>query len=104
MKHTPHPWYWTKKYPTIDGRETWTLVSDAPGKHGILSCDGEHNSPEPADRNLIEAAPDLLAACKAVLKECHISENHGEPPTAEMAADVLDVLRAAIRKAEGGAL
>ena len=56
-----------------------------------------------ADADLIAAAPDLLAACKAVLKECHISENHGEPPTAEMAADVLDVLRAAIRKAEGGA-
>ena len=99
MKHTSAPWYWTKKYPTIDGRETWTLVSDAPGKHGILSCDGQHNSPEPADRNLIEAAPDLLAAVKLVLpyipKDLMVSH--------EDRIRVVDVLRAAIRKAEGGA-
>ena len=53
-------------------------------------------------RRLHEAAPDLLEACKKVVKECYVSDNADGGAIAEMSADVLDTIRAAIAKAEGG--
>jgi len=54
-----------------------------------------------ANAQLIEAAPDMLEALKKVVKESYVSENTDGGPVAEMSADVLDVLRDAIAKAEG---
>ena len=63
-KHTPGPWDWSFRYTTEDSRSTWTLLGD--GGYGILSCDGEGNSPQgigdEANARLIAAAPDLLDA------------------------------------------
>lgn len=114
MKHTPGPWYWTLKYPTLDGRNTWTLVGgDGPSisRIGILSCDGERNSPHKgniADVTLIEAAPDLLAACRVAMLAF---ESIGRESTDLMSltanarlAEAVGHLVTAIRKAEGGAL
>ena len=66
-KHTPGPWEWSDKYRTSDNkRNTWSLL----GKdgYGILSCDGDANSPQSlgasgeANARLIAAAPELLEA------------------------------------------
>src|SRR5690606_17958848 len=54
---TPGEWYWTDAYRTPDGRKTWSLIGD--GGFGILSCDGEENSPQSVNA----AAAELIAAC-----------------------------------------
>lgn len=57
MGPTPGEWYWSDAYPTQDGRKTWSLIGD--GGFGILSCDGEENSPQSVNT----AAAELIAAC-----------------------------------------
>lgn len=57
MGPTPGEWYWSDAYPTQDGRKTWSLIGD--GGFGILSCDGEENSPHSVN----VAAAELIAAC-----------------------------------------
>ena len=61
--HTPGPWRWSNNFQTEDGRYTWTLLGGESG-YGILSCDGEGNSPhginDEANARLIAVAPDLL--------------------------------------------
>lgn len=57
MDPTPGEWYWTDAYPTQDGRKTWSLIGD--GGFGILSCDGDENSPQSVNA----AAAELIAAC-----------------------------------------
>src|SRR5690606_13075883 len=57
MGPTPGEWYWSDAYPTQDDRKTWSLIGD--GGFGILSCDGEENSPQSVD----VAAAELIAAC-----------------------------------------
>ena len=69
MGPTPGEWYWTDAYPTQDGRKTWSLIGD--GGFGILSCDGEENSPQSVNA----AAADWIVACdpdtiQALLDEC----------------------------------
>lgn len=54
---TPGEWYWSDAYHTQDGRKTWSLIGD--GGFGILSCDGEENSPQSVNA----AAAELIAAC-----------------------------------------
>ena len=58
--HTPGPWRWSPHYKTMDGRATWTLLGG--DGYGILSCDGEENSPQGLNdvlnADLIAAAPD----------------------------------------------
>ena len=68
MGPTPGEWYWSDAYPTQDGRKTWSLIGD--GGFGILSCDGDENSPQSV--NLADA--ELIAACdpdtiRALLEE-----------------------------------
>lgn len=60
----PAPWYWSDKYRTLDNRPTWTLLHSGSTKQfgnvfGILSCDGEQNSPDAGHRVLIASAPTL---------------------------------------------
>ena len=57
MGPTPGEWYWSDAYHTQDGRKTWSLIGD--GGFGILSCDGEENSPQSVNT----AAAELIAAC-----------------------------------------
>ena len=68
MGPTPGEWYWSDAYPTQDGRKTWSLIGD--GGFGILSCDGDENSPQSV--NVTDA--ELIAACdpdtiRALLEE-----------------------------------
>lgn len=57
MEPTPGEWYWSDAYLTQDGRKTWSLIGD--GGFGILSCDGDENSPQSVNA----AAAELIAAC-----------------------------------------
>jgi hypothetical protein len=60
-KHTPKPWYWSDAYQTRDLSATWSLIGK--GGFGILSCDGNGNSPPELnkyDGYLIAEAPELL--------------------------------------------
>jgi len=74
-KHTPGPWYWSNEYLTSDNeRNTWTLLGF--GGYGILSCDGDANSPHSlgasgeANASLIAAAPELLEALERLSAQC----------------------------------
>lgn len=75
MSHTPGPWSWSFDYTTSDGRKTFSLVCDQ-YEYGILSCDGEENSPQclgpqgEADARLIAAAPELLDALQQFVQAC----------------------------------
>jgi hypothetical protein len=94
-QHTPGPWEWTNKYQASEGRETWSLIGQ--DGYGILSCDGDENSPQnrgqkgKVDARLIAAAPDLLNALTVLADAC---ERMGVPAQAA---------RAAIAKARGQA-
>lgn len=99
-KHTPGPWSWSNAYETTDGRRTWSLVSEENG-YGILSCDGEENSPqgindEPNAR-LIAAAPELLEALQAAWN-CIC-----ELPATQDRVEAAELVRNAIAKATGEA-
>ncbi|MBA1366795.1 hypothetical protein [Burkholderia gladioli] len=66
---TPGPWEWDDRYPSSNtGEKTWSLIG-ANG-YGILSCDGEENSPQglndDANAKLIAAAPELVEALQAI--------------------------------------
>ena len=43
-KATPGPWWWSRQFLTYYGVETFSLIGD--GGFGVLSCDGEANSPQ----------------------------------------------------------
>ena len=97
-KHTPGPWSWSDKFLTSDSAQhTWSLLG-ANG-YGILSCDGDSNSPQylgesgKADALLIAAAPELLEALKLVRD--YIVTMKGNGHEYQAAVD------AAIAKAEG---
>lgn len=69
---TPGPWRWSNSYETMDGRDTWSLLGDKHG-YGILSCDGEPNSPQALkdlqNAALIAQAPTLATDLAAALDE-----------------------------------
>jgi hypothetical protein len=95
-KHTPGPWHWSNRYKTSDNeRFTWSLIG-ANG-YGILSCDGEENSPQglgesgATNARLIAAAPELLDALLRVLRDVASDGRDGWE----------DQARAAVAKATG---
>ena len=94
-KHTPGPWRWSDVHRASDGGYTWSLIGQ--GGYGILSCDGEGNSPQGIgdydNARLIAAAPDLLEALQNLL-----AVHEGEGGTRYHAGDIA---RAAIAKATG---
>ena len=97
-KHTPGPWRWSDFPRASDGGYTWSLIGQ--GGYGILSCDGEGNSPQGIgdydNARLIAAAPELLEAAQRAADRFGL----WEAPTAGM-QDALDGLKAAITKATG---
>ena len=109
-KHTPGPWEWSDKYRTADSeRNTWSLLGD--GGYGILSCDGDENSPQSlgksgeANARLIAAAPDLLEAAKLVIAWYEAEDDHSKADfyqRMDMCRTSEAALRAAIAKATGG--
>lgn len=78
MKHTPGPWKWTWPEgplcpPQLEGNVKYADMSPILVTRGCCpSCMGKYNQlcplvPEKRNRDLIEAAPDLLEACEAFL-------------------------------------
>ena len=92
--HTPGPWYWADNVP--EAPPTYCAIVDSAG---FTIADPSPMSE--ADARLISAAPDLLAAVKA-LDDVFSHYCDGDPSPEEWAA--LKAARAAVRKATGGAL
>lgn len=96
--HTPGPW-------KIDPKTSTRIVGA--GDRGIASAGGYFNNQDSAavyaeneaNARLISAAPDLLAAARALFDAPHYDHFATRLNDAEMAA--LDALRAAVAKAEG---
>lgn len=103
-KHTPGPWHFDDGG---DGDlEIWsaayhpTMPLCSVGNYGPAGPSSTDN----ANARVIAAAPELLEACERVLKESvRVEYDEDGPACAEMAYEVLEVVRAAIAKAEGGA-
>ena len=90
MKHTPGP---------------WTLSACTNG--GLIVQRGQHHTQivPVEDARLIAAAPALLEACKQALKAVGMvydsDEDNSINPSMQMIGEAMDVLNAAIKKAEG---
>ncbi len=98
MSHTPGPWIWAddgnlynaearQRYEKAVAEDRW---DDAEYLEPIAQTVGGCYGPRGADKMLIAAAPDLLAACKAFF-----DSEEGDEWKAERA------MMAAIAKAEG---
>jgi len=71
-KHTPGPWFVGRRGYNTAGIEVGPRYPNGPGIWSIAYVEDEDNDDLPADEQdanarLIAAAPDLLAACKALL-------------------------------------
>jgi hypothetical protein len=127
--HTPGPWQWAEGWDELstdeygnpeqkyldlrligrDGEDVVPLRLD----HRRVEIDTKRSGPEtilPADRQVIAAAPDLLAAARLALggfdpitgaddAYCHRGESYTRNECRN--CQRVDALRAAIRKAEG---
>lgn len=95
-KHTPGPWIWG-----ADAHDSRVMATEAPWRDRTIAevHHGEDVMGE-ANGHLIAAAPDLLAACEAMLTQRYSSwhrfaeEDDPEP-------DDMQKARAAIKKARG---
>ena len=86
--HTPGPWRKQDRYimTVVGGREVLLAAADSmefPGDQVL------------ANARLIAAAPDLLAACQAIM------DPHSYHGTGELWSNVRNQVRAAVIKAEG---
>jgi hypothetical protein len=88
LTHTPGDWRWFD-YP--DGRKLLAGPTRA-----VLHCPDAPIACDPADQRLIAAAPDLLAALKALVD----AVEHREGPSAPV-WDQMQAAEAVIAKAEG---
>lgn len=92
MPHTPGPWGFT-----YDGSSDWSIgPADDPQARRIASVWDRDDARAEANVRLIAAAPELLAACKALSDA--LASRLGE---FEMEPAVLYEAYALIRKAEG---
>ena len=97
MAHTPGPWMYE---PSTQARYSWLVLTadfDENRNVGLVICRTSDGISE-ADARLIAAAPDLYAACKAALAD----RFGGDDPCCDN-DPITNRLRAALRKAEGGA-
>ena len=102
MKRTPGPWLPMAGMPTN--------ILDSSGLR-VARCDydGEMDNPQcDANARLIAAAPDLLEACRNVLRTCeHVEpwdgDDGGVMIEVSLSRRTIHALREAIAKAEGAA-
>ena len=95
MRHTPGPWE-ANYGGVISANHTETYIARAEEKAEGYRVPISHEE-RLANSKLIAAAPTLLEACKAAIPIIGKDLN----PTDNPAFSVLDLLRAAIAKAEG---
>lgn len=91
-RHTPGPW----KSRVVNGKRCVVQSGSQcllPGCVAVIDTDGDHPTAQ-ADAQLIAAAPDLLNACKAMLRAFG---NCGSP----LQQNAADLAAQAIRNAEG---
>lgn len=89
--HTPGPWT-AKPWTYENGKRTvCTIQTDTDAIAQVLDlwCPDDRTAEKEANARLIAAAPDLLAALRAVIR------------VADRATDEFDQARAALAKAEG---
>lgn len=97
MKHqaTPGPW----KAETAPCGTRLGLLSETTG--GSVAMLGIKTALNPADVRLIEAAPELLAACLKVLAGMSITEEDGRTIGAEIGNAEIRAVRDAVGRARG---
>ena len=97
-KHTPGPWEVSDTSVCLDGPlSSWNRTICDLGHYG---SDGRTCYPNAkANGLLIAAAPDMLAALEAVLKELIYSRGEVFGPSDE---EIVNLTKAAIAKAKGG--
>jgi hypothetical protein len=96
-KHTPGPW---EAVEFIEGHVAYFIREKASGQvvASVGNFDGDGSDRE-SDAMLVAAAPDLLAACEAVLTNLdYLAETWGQEGVTRT---VQDKLRAALVKATG---
>ena len=84
-QHTPGPWYVAEEHPSRNGITTpdsfrHLCVSTPRGDITCFQGYGRGDIECEANARLITAAPDLLAACQAVLDWARTPGNHGGNP------------------------
>lgn len=92
MKHTPGPWRVSEKYPNLI-----VAIDPDTGATDQLASACQIMREWKANARLIAAAPDLLAAAKAVIK---LDLSCGDLAEFDAAVDRLNAL---VREIEGGA-
>lgn len=98
VKHTPGPWEVIQ-----DARLLHLVVA-----RGYTLCRMADNGianfgPEKANARLIAAAPDLLAACREVLRVAENAEENDEVALLSSSGALAEILKIAIGKATGSA-
>ena len=104
-KHTPGPWV-KRKFPTgRGGIPVWWILDSIPDRDGQVIANAicytaGTNDDVDANAALLEAAPDLLAACEKVLMNLdYLRATWGDEGVTRTVADAV---RAAVAKAKGG--
>ena len=111
-KHTPGPWV-KRKFPTgRGGIPVWWILDSIPDRDGQVIANAicytaGTNDDADANATLLEAAPDLLAACEALIEmadawDRHFSEHAKASRWTDSDPDIMAQARAAVAKAKGG--
>jgi len=94
VSHTPGPWEINQRVDNPCGIDAFISIANV---HGVAYAFGDTKEQREANAHLIAAAPDLLEACKAVLRWAQVMNLYGT--SSEPAC--VDMCEAAIAKAEG---
>lgn len=106
---TKGPWRWSHQFSTADGSPTWSLLGA--DNYGILSCDGDANSPQGlgdvGNACLISASPDMAEALEpiAAIDIDHIADLPDDDRVVHLKVGIrlgdIRRARAALAKAKG---
>lgn len=107
MSHTPGPWTsgdseWFMCLPSDMGQRYLPIHGD--GYQVAIVWEDEDDATQYANRLLVQAAPDLLAACQTVAHDLQAAldgDDFSGMSDAELFRAFLDVLQPAISKAGG---
>ena len=101
-KHTPGPWEWhMQQFDSDDGRIEWRPMITGADQSDVAEVPWQGDTGKP-DAALIAAAPDLLAACEAMLDRFGgTASAHAPTLGRDRDAAARSAARAAIAKAKG---